>query len=276
MQELIFQDSCFDLSDSKQYKISIQASLDGFSLLIQHPEQGQVHLAYYIPFTLSSCSGLVRKVREIIEKLGLTGKTFHSVTVYLSDRLVKLIPVELYSEKTVRRTLALQSPGLKKMTASGMKLNDHYFLAFSVDSALLDYFSDQFRGCTIKHESHPLLSYLVKNSPDGSRIMHIHFHAGHFFVSLAGNNQIHFFNSFEYQTPEDALFYLASTMQVTGTNETRVLFSGNLREDSILYKQLIKFFPEASLFSTDPELFQGTGWDNDILRFLLPVILDQS
>lgn len=275
MQELVFQDSAFDLSDSKKYKISIQASLDGFSLLMLHAESCQVHRANFMPITLSNHSGLIRKSGEIIEKLGLTGKDFHDVTVYLSDRQVKLIPAELYNEKTVKRILTAQWPGSKKKTATGMMLNDDYYLAFSIDSGLLDFFSEQFQGCIIKHEALPLISNLLKTNIVDSCTIHAHFHTGYFFVSVVRGNQLLFFNAFEYQSPDDIVYYLASSIQAIDANEPNIMFSGNIPEDSNHYRRIKSFFPSAMLSNSNLEILEATGWSSDTKRFLLPVISDQ-
>lgn len=275
MQELTFQDSCLDLTDSKQYNISIQASLDGFSLLILHAESNLLHLAYYMPITLSNYSGLIRKTGEIIGKLGLTDNAFHKVTVYLSDRLVKLVPAHLYHEKTIRRTLSPQSPGQKKMAVTGMSLTDDYQMAFSADPALIDFFSEQFRGCIIKHETFPLINYLLKNASHDSCWLNCHFHSGYFFVTGVRENQIQFFNSFEYHSPDDVLFYLASSIQAIGNHVPKILLSGNITEESTLFKRLVQFFPEAGFLEDNCELLEATGWNSDITRFINPLLLDQ-
>ena len=275
MQELVFQDSAFDLSDSKQYKISIQAGLDGFSLLMLHTGSGQVHMAYYLPITLSNHSGLVRKAGEIIENLGLNGKVFHNVTVYLSDLQVKLIPAELYNEKTVKRTLTTQWPGLKKKTATGMRLNDDYYLIFSIDSGLLDFFSELFPGCILKHEILPILNNLLKNTVTGTCSIQAHFHSGYFFVTAVRENQLQFFNAFQYHSPDDIIYYLASSVQAIDINEPHILLSGSMVENSNQHKRIKTFFPFASLCNNNHEILKATGWNSDIIRFLLPAISDQ-
>ncbi|MCL1821698.1 MAG: DUF3822 family protein, partial [Prolixibacteraceae bacterium] len=84
MQEFLFQDSNFKLSGNQNI-LSIQASLDGFSILIRGADNPSSFYLHQYPFSQTTSSGLIRKLRELLEKEHPSDKAFEKVNISFTN-----------------------------------------------------------------------------------------------------------------------------------------------------------------------------------------------
>ena len=80
--------------------------------------------------------------------------------------------------------------------------------------------------------------------------MFVHLNAQHFEIIIVQNQNLLLFNSFDYKTPEDLIYYLLFTAeQLTLNPETLKLeFLGDINEEDAFFKIAYKYIRNVSLF----------------------------
>ena len=84
---------------------------------------------------------------------------------------------------------------------------------------IINFFIDQFGTFDYKHANTILVSKLLiasKNNPD--KKMFVHINSEHFEIIVVQNQKLLLFNSFEYASPEDFLYYILFTAEQLGMN----------------------------------------------------------
>ena len=82
-----------------------------------------------------------------------------------------------------------------------------------------NFFIDQFGTFDYKHANSILVSKLLDASKNNdNKKMIVHFNPGHFEIIVIQNQKLLLFNSFEYKTPEDFIYYLLFTAEQLNMN----------------------------------------------------------
>lgn len=254
MQEFIYQAATHDLTNSENYNLSIQVSLDGFSFLLLDASAHSVSFLYHTPLTLSVVSGLVRKSAELLGRMQLPGKKFNQVTVITDNHHVKLIP-----------SILLTGKNLKSFFTFGPKESNHYeFISTPFDKDynsvfvwypdLMELFSTEFPGSIFVNESVPLINHFRNMlDVDSTDVVHCHFHAGYFLMFALKGMRIEFFNTFSHKTPEDVLYYVTAFLQHIENYTPVIRLSGLVSENGPEAALLGKYYPVVEIlrFKTD-------------------------
>jgi Protein of unknown function (DUF3822) len=110
---------------------------------------------------------------------------------------------------------------------------------------------DQFGSFDYKHSSSVLVSNLLavsKNNDD--KKMFVHLQNKHFEIVVVQNQKLLLFNSFDYKTPEDVIYYILFTAEQLLLNPENFLleFLGTIDLESDFYKIVYKYIRNVSLF----------------------------
>ena len=114
-----------------------------------------------------------------------------------------------------------------------------------------NFFIDQFGAFDYKHAN----SILVEKILDASRNndekkMIVNFNYGHFEVIVVQNQKLLLFNSFEYQTPEDFIYYLLFTAEQLSLNPEsfQLELLGTIDQNDPFYAIAYKYIRNISFF----------------------------
>ena len=83
--------------------------------------------------------------------------------------------------------------------------------------------------------------------------MTIHFNKGHFEISVIQNQKLLLFNSFDYQTPEDFIYYVLFTAEQLNMNPEKFLLEliGAIDTESEFFKIAYKYIRNVSLIDVE-------------------------
>jgi hypothetical protein len=244
MHDFNYQDTSCDLTNFEKYNLSIQLALDGFSLLIQDPDNKEILLLDHTTLQLSGVSGLLRKSGELLAAKNISGNKFNNVVVFPESRLAKLVPAEIQTEKYLRNLFNLSSRDFKSLSFISSEQDNRYHSVFGCHTEIPDMFTSLFPGCMFQHETVPLINRNRMHIPEEQTILKCHFHSGYFYTAAMKGSEIRFFNNFAYASAEDVLYYLTA---IAGTlDETAPIaeLSGHIMPDSPLVKLLNSHFGE--------------------------------
>jgi hypothetical protein len=82
--------------------------------------------------------------------------------------------------------------------------------------------------------------------------MFVHFHLCYFEIVVVQNQHLLLFNSFEYRTPEDFVYYLLFAAEQLNLNPEhfKLELLGEISEDDEFYKMAYTYIRNVSLFDT--------------------------
>jgi hypothetical protein len=95
MHELNVVDETFELKLAKEYHISIQVGLDGFSFCILDIRRDKYIVLRHIPLIVGKPNFLSRKIETIFDQEEILNAAYQSVSITYSTNKATLIPKEL-------------------------------------------------------------------------------------------------------------------------------------------------------------------------------------
>jgi hypothetical protein len=113
-----------------------------------------------------------------------------------------------------------------------------------------NFFNAHYRTFDYKHSNTILASKLLIASKNNSvKKMFVHMNLGHFEIIVVQNQKLLLFNSFEYSTPEDFLYYILFTAEQLGLNpeEFPLELIGKIDMENDYYQLAYKFIRNLSL-----------------------------
>ncbi|MBK6285166.1 MAG: DUF3822 family protein [Draconibacterium sp.] len=93
-------DGLFEIAKTKNYILSIQVCLDGFSFLIVDPNEKQIVAIKNSPIKISNENLLARHLKEWLTSEALLKNQFESVRLIYYSENFTLVPKEYYAEKS--------------------------------------------------------------------------------------------------------------------------------------------------------------------------------
>lgn len=263
MQGFLYQDSYFDLTNSEKYNLSIQASLDGFSVLLQNNENHAIEFINYIPYLLSGEPGLLRKLNELLTKKDIIGRSFKKTTIILESKQVKIVPDQLVNEKNLIYLFNTKPKDSKGRSFITTPLTESYRSIFGYNSEIIEFFERNLTNCTFIHETSELLKFCLKQGSQGKVLICCLFHTDYFYLFATKDGDILFLNSFSFHSPTDILFYMLSGLKLFIGESVIMKVSGNIDEQSPEYSIIMKYFPDVQFW--EPSHIRVT--DNQINGF---------
>ena len=117
-----------------------------------------------------------------------------------------------------------------------------------------NFFIDQFGAFDYKHANSILVSKLLVSSKNkDEKKMFVHFNTGHFEIIVVQNQKLLLFNSFDYNTAEDFLYYILFTAEQLNLNPENFSLEliGNIDAESDYFKIAYKYIRNVSLIDVD-------------------------
>jgi hypothetical protein len=114
-----------------------------------------------------------------------------------------------------------------------------------------NFFIDQYGSFEYKHANSVLVSKLLDLSKNNEeRKMFVHVSESHFEIIVVQNQKLHLFNSFEYKTPEDFIYYILFTAEQLQLNPEnfKLELLGAIVETDAFYQIAYKYIRNISLF----------------------------
>jgi hypothetical protein len=116
---------------------------------------------------------------------------------------------------------------------------------------LNNYFIDQFGTFDYKHANTVLVKKLLDISKNNEELqLFVHVSDSHFEIVVIQNQKLQLYNTFEYKTAEDFIYYILFTAEQLNLNPEsfKLELLGKISEDDLLYKMAYKYVRNTNLF----------------------------
>ena len=226
--------------------LSIQIRLSGLSFCILNRSTNTIERLQHIQNEKKTTPfEVLNQLKTIIESNADFNQEFDSVLCIYQNELSTLVPKSLFNENHLADYLKFNAKILMTdfIDYDTISINDSvnvYVPLVNVNN----YLFERFGSFTYKHASTILIESVLQNSSKQKTIeLFVNVGNLHFEVIAAKGNELIFYNTFDYNTKEDFIYYiLFSIEQLKLSPETlKINLSGQIDKDDDLFNILYKY-----------------------------------
>ena len=232
-------------------ELSIQISLSGLSFCILNRDTNSISSLKNIKFKKQlNPLDVLEKLKECFDNEIMLQNNFETVNVIHDNELSTLVPKAIFNEKAIADYLKFNSKILKSdfVAFDSIDIN-HSVNVYIPYVNVNNYIFDRYGDFTYKHASTVLIETILdseKNS--GFNNFYVHVSHNRFEIIITNKGKLQFYNSFEYVTKEDFIYYILFTAEQLKYNpETlNLILIGDIIKDDELYNTAYKYIRNVS------------------------------
>ena len=255
--------------------LSIQVRLSGLSFYVFNSSTQSVIFYKTILFDKKLNPGdVLDKLTHQFNTENNLKQPFKAVTVIHENELSALVPKSLFNEEHLADYLKFNSKILRSdfITYDEISANESinvYVPYMNINNYLYDVFGE----FEFKHFSTIVLETILNLEKNASGTkMYAHICDGHFEIIVVKNGQLQLYNTFEYSSKEDFIYYLLFTSEQLQLNpeEFPLVLFGDVTSENELYKTAYIYIRNVSVLrpNTNITLTQGVN-ENCLSNFVL-------
>lgn len=238
------------LKETKK-KLSIQIGLNGLSFSIFDNSNKRISsLKTFTKERILTPMELLDFLKFIIDTEHLKDKSFDSVTLIYKNELSTLVPKELFDEEFIADYLKFNNKILPTDYISFDELNNQTVNVFVPLVNINNFIYDSFGTFTYKHFSTVYIDYVLNNliNPKETK-MFVNADDTLFEILVMKDGNLVFFNTFNYSTEEDFIYYILFTAEQLQLNPEvfSLVFTGDIEENSPLFEITYKYVRHVSI-----------------------------
>lgn len=239
--------------DKMYKKLAIQVSLNGLSFATFDTLLNK-------PMTLQKIDlgkiNVTTKIEDLFAEAFLNYPElkagYDEVIIIHNNNLSTFVPTSLFDEEYIGsylqfNTKVFETDFFAFDELGNYEMNNVYIPYVNMNN----YFIDQFGTFDYKHANTILVNKLLDLSKNNEeRKMFVHVNDTHFEIVVIQNQKLQLYNTFEYKTPEDFIYYILFTAEQLFLNPEnfKLELLGNIKEDDALYQIAYKYVRNTNLF----------------------------
>ena len=241
-----FIDEAFEVKNTSAYQLVIQIGLDAILLVVN--EKAKNKYIAFEKYTLQNTYNfdvLSELLDEVLNKSSLIKHKYKSVACIIVNNLSTLVPSPFYdsADKATYLKFIVSLQGDELILVDEIKnIDAKNIFALSIKiKAKLDYL---YSNISYHHYSSCLINgLLIQAKNQTAKKIYVHVGASHVeFVFIEGKNLL-FYNTFNYHTAEDFIYYLLFVFEQLQLNpeKTEVNLVGEIEKSSAIYALIQKY-----------------------------------
>lgn len=263
-----------NITEKKYQKLSVKIALDSLSFCCFDTLNNTVlHLKeicfsdFPNPASPEDCLDKVFQENEILQN------SFDEIIVLHDNNLSALVPKALFDENALGtylqyNTKVFETDFFTFDEIPNYDINNVYIPYVNINNFLID----KIGVFDYKHSNSVLISRILDSSKNIDAIqVFAHFRKKHFELIVVQNQKLLLFNSFEYKTAEDFLYYLLFTAEQLHLNPEhfRLKLLGDCNKESELYRLAYKYVRNIALFDLTSLPIQHNLSEQNILKHFI-------
>ena len=273
IQEKLKITSNLDSKNQKYNHLSIQFSLGGFSFCVLNKDTKKFSALYNYHFKETSYTPqkLIENITELFKTNSLLKNAkYDTVNITHTNNLSSLVPTPLFKEEQITSYLSYNNKTLKHDFFAYDEIKNHDMVNVYVPYVNVNnFFIDQFGGFEYKHFSTILIESLI-DIYKYSLVPHMFVNVctNHFEIIVISNKKLQLYNTFEYSTKEDFIYYILFVAEQLNLNpeQFELQLLGNIKKDDELYSIAYKYIRNVSFIENRFKYTFDSGFNEDIKR----------
>lgn len=257
-----------DALTTSQCRLLIKANSRFLHYVIIHNNNTVVALKYY-QFIPAEGKAITEWLDEVAANDDLLKKEWAAVDLIYAVPESQLIPAGLFKENPARELLEITNGDLKKGSLSIGKIdNAAIYTIFQVPTEMQQFFRNNFTTARIKHYYD---LWMQEETNDG---VYAVFYPNELLVKVIKQNKLQLIQTYTYQTPEDAAYYLLAiyAQYEFFPEEAPLHISGMIVRESAIYDELLKYFRTIETCDMPASLTLAAGFEDYPSHFFSPIL----
>ncbi len=226
--------------------MSIQIRLSGLSFCILNRSTNTIEFIKHVLLDKKATPfELLNELRNTVDSNTELQQTFDSIICIYQNELSCLVPNDLFDENNKADYLKFNAKILKTDYISHDNLptinsTNVYVPLVNINN----YIFETYGSFDYKHASTILLETLLQIAPNTTdRTLYINVNQSSFEIICLKNKELHFYNTFEYITKEDFIYYILFTLEQLKLNPETIKLNliGNIKKEDELYNIVYKY-----------------------------------
>lgn len=235
-----FIDEAFDAKKTAAYQLLLQVGTSDILVGILDKQKNKyIALEKYAVSNVHNFDGVTDLMDTLIKESKLVNHKFQSVACIIVNNLSTLVPNALFEDDRKRMYLKFNASleGDEFVLVDEIKSLDAKNV-FAIPLSIKAKLDSQFNNINYHHVSSTLIDTLVANHKNQTgKKMYVHVQSTHFETILIDGKNLTFYNTFNYQTPEDFIYYLLFVYEQLQLNPEKIdtIFIGEIEKASSIY-----------------------------------------
>ena len=235
-----------NISETSNLKLSIQVSLSGLSFCVLNIETQTIEYLKVISFDKKlNPKEVMFKLQSYFESEKPLQQKFSALVVIHKNELSTIVPLALFNEDNLADYLKFNNKILSTdfITFDTININDSanvYIPFVNINNFLYERFGE----FTFKHFSTILVEQILNAEKNSEKPkMYVNISDENFEITVVEKGKLKLYNSFEFKTKEDFVYYILFTAEQLKLNpETfELIFTGNIDSKDELYSIAYKY-----------------------------------
>jgi hypothetical protein len=242
--------------------LSIQLSLDGFSFCVYNKIQDEIGVFAVYEFENSKGSPFIQLacVKELFAKEELLQNNYKSVFVTHFNNLVTQVPQPLFNKNNLAHYLQYTVKVLENDYISYDELNNSEIINVYIPFVNINNFLlDTYETFVYKHSATVLIENLLNQYKNlEGHFCFVNVTGQHFEIVVIKNKKLELFNSFNFITKEDFIYYILFTAEQLNLNpeEFELILMGDIEKESELYAVVYQYIRNIKFYASNNNALQ--------------------
>jgi len=233
--------------------LSIQVSLSGLSFCILNTDTNTITFFKHIKFEKKlTPPDTLDKLIHCFNTEEALQQNFKFVKIIYENELSSIVPKPLFKKDYMADYLKFNSKILKTdyITYDAVLANDSINVYIPYVN-INNYIYDRFGAFEFKHYSTILIETILALEKHSSSLkMYANVCESHFEIIIVENNKLKLYNTFEYISKEDFIYYILFTAEQLQLNpeEFQLILIGNINKADALYKMAYNYIRNVEIY----------------------------
>ena len=241
-----FIDEAFDAKKTASYQLLLQIGISDIQVAIQDKQKNKyIALEKYNITNAYNFEAVAELFDSLLKESKLINHKFQSVACIVVNNLSTLVPNVLYEDDRKKMYLKFNASleGNEFIVVDEIRSLDAknvFALPFSLKAKL----DSQYNNIKYHHASSTLIDTLVANNKNQTgKKLFVHVQETHFETILIDGKNLIFYNTFNYHSPEDFIYYLLFAFEQLQLNPEKIetILLGEIEKSSAVYAVAQKY-----------------------------------
>lgn len=257
-----------DITQKNYKKLSIQVSLSGLSFCVIDLVTHKILTFYQTKFIKNQV--LESQLWKAFIDNPLLAKPYDEILVIHANSLNTFVPQPFFDKSKIASYLQYNVKVFESDFFAFDTLSNYEMINVFVPYAnVTNFLLDQFESFDYKNSNSILVEKLLDYSKNiDEKLVFVHIQEDHFEIIVARNQQLLLFNSFEFQTAEDFIYYVLFTFEQLQLNPELInlLLLGTINKSDELFKIAYKFIRNCSILDIENKANSFDVTEEELLK----------
>ncbi|MEM7382262.1 MAG: DUF3822 family protein [Bacteroidota bacterium] len=242
-----------DLSEESYHKLSIQVSLNGLSFCILDTIANTISASNRLSFGKELSPYEVQKeLKDFLRENRVSDYDFSEVVVIHRNNLFSLVPKALFDKEELANYLKfnakiLANDHLEYDEIEGFDMVNVYVPFVNINNYIYDLYGE----FSFMHNGTVMVQSLLNTHKNGKDpVGYVHVAEQQMDLAILTNKSLRFYNSFNFKTKEDFMYYLLFTLEQLklDTQTVKIRLFGAVEEGDEIYTLCYEYIQHLAIF----------------------------